>query len=83
MRDILLQKSEQTTATNCEDVMGKHGCGNVNDNGERLVLISLNNNCVIGGTIFPNKNIRNIIFALFLPFPLYKSIKTHSVKIEF
>ena len=36
--------------------MGKHGCGTVNDNGERLVDIC-EMNCVIGGTIFPLKEI--------------------------
>lgn len=28
--------------------MGKHGCGNIEDNGERLVDLCLNNNCVVG-----------------------------------
>ena len=32
--------------SNCEDVMGKHDCDNINDNGERLVDFYLNNNCV-------------------------------------
>ena len=40
-----------------ERVMSKHGCGTRNDNGERLVDFCLNNNCTIGGTIFPHKNI--------------------------
>ena len=49
-----------TDNSNCEDVMGKHGCGNINDNGEWLVEFCLNNNCVIGGTIFPHKNIHKL-----------------------
>ena len=43
--------------SNCEDVMRKHGCGIMNNKGERLVEFCLNNNRVIGGTIFPHKNI--------------------------
>ena len=38
--------------SNCERAMGKRGFGVMNDNGERLVDFCLNNNCVIGGTIF-------------------------------
>ena len=41
---------------NCDRAMGKHGCGEINDNGERLVDFYLNNN-VIGATIVPHKNI--------------------------
>ena len=37
--------------------MGKHGCGTINDNGERLVDICEMNNCVIGAPIFPHKEI--------------------------
>ena len=40
--------------------MGKHGCSVINDNGERLVDFCLNNGCVIGGTIFPHKNIHKL-----------------------
>ena len=43
--------------SNSERAMGKHGCGMINDNGERLVNFCLNNNCIVGGTIFPRKNI--------------------------
>ena len=45
--------------SNCEEVMGKHGCGCIDDNGERRVdfCLIMNNNFVVGGTIFPHKNI--------------------------
>ena len=46
--------------TGCERVMGKHGPGARNDNGERLVDFYLNNNCTIGGTIFPHKIIHKL-----------------------
>lgn len=43
--------------TDVEHVMGRHGCGVRNENGERLVELCTNNKLVIGGTIFPHKNI--------------------------
>ena len=46
--------------SNCEAAVGKHGCGSINDNGERLVDFCLNNNCIIGGTIFPHKIIHKL-----------------------
>ena len=46
--------------TGRERAMGKHGCGVINENGERLVDFCLNNNCVIGGTIFPHKTIHKL-----------------------
>ncbi len=43
--------------TGVEGVMGKHGLGSRNDNGQRFVDLCANNNLVIGGTIFPHKRI--------------------------
>jgi hypothetical protein len=41
--------------TNLENVIGKHGCGSRNENGEKLIDVYLTNRCVIGGTVFPHK----------------------------
>ena len=46
--------------SNCERAMGKHGCGVMNDNGERLVDYCLNNYYVIGGTIFAHRDIHKL-----------------------
>ena len=46
--------------SNCERAMGKHGCGVMNDNGERLVDYCLNNNYVIGGTILAHRDIHKL-----------------------
>ena len=39
----------------CEDIVGKHGIGTINDNGDRLVSFAAFNNLVITGTIFPHR----------------------------
>ena len=46
--------------TEFEKSMGKHGCGTRNDNEERLIDFCLNNNQVIGGTLFPHKDIHKL-----------------------
>ena len=43
--------------TGREGIMGKHGLGNINDNGERFSEFCTNNSLVIGGTIFPHKTV--------------------------
>ena len=40
-----------------ELVMGRHGLGSINENGERFAAACADNNLVIGGSIFPHKDI--------------------------
>jgi hypothetical protein len=46
--------------TGIERGIGKYGCGTINDNGERLVDLCGTNNLVIGGTIFPHREIHKL-----------------------
>ena len=50
---------------NFENSMGNHGCVTMNENGEMLANFSSYNNLVIGGTMFPHKDI-HICFVCFL-----------------
>ena len=43
-----------------EPYMGKHGLGNMNDNGELLVNFCADNKLVIGGSIFPHKTVHKV-----------------------
>lgn len=43
--------------TGLEEVMGKHGLGEMNENGERFTNLCASNNLIIGGSIFPHKRI--------------------------
>ena len=46
--------------TDCDRTMGRHGCVVVNDNGERPIDFCLEKNRVIGGTIFPHRDIHKL-----------------------
>ncbi|VDP46372.1 unnamed protein product [Schistosoma margrebowiei] len=46
-----------TNNTGYEDIMGRHGLGERNENGERFANLCAFNKLVIGGTIFPHKRI--------------------------
>ena len=46
-----------------ERYMGKHGMGDLNDNGERLIGICEQNELTIGGTLFPHKNIHKVTWT--------------------
>ena len=43
--------------TGYEEVMGRQGLGEMNDNGERLTDLCALNNLVIGGSVFPHRRI--------------------------
>ncbi|VDP54835.1 unnamed protein product [Schistosoma margrebowiei] len=46
-----------TDNTGYEDIMGRHGLGERNENGERFANLCAFNKLVIGGTLFPHKRI--------------------------
>ena len=43
--------------------MGRHGCGVQNENGERLIDFCTLNNLVIGGTLFPHRDIHKVTWC--------------------
>ena len=48
--------------TDREEFMGKHGVGNMNENGEMFCDFCATNDLVIGGTIFPHKTIHKLMW---------------------
>ena len=40
-----------------ERIMGQHGLGEMNENGERFAELCANNNLVIGGSVFPHRRV--------------------------
>uniref|UniRef100_A0A8C7WPA4 Endonuclease/exonuclease/phosphatase domain-containing protein n=1 Tax=Oryzias sinensis TaxID=183150 RepID=A0A8C7WPA4_9TELE len=46
--------------SNNERAMGKHGCGTMNENGERLIDFCNTNNLVVGGTLLPHRDIHQL-----------------------
>ena len=50
-----MQRLDRTTKD--ENVMGTHGLGVINDNGERFVNACAAKNIVVGGSVFPQKRI--------------------------
>ncbi|VDO77983.1 unnamed protein product [Schistosoma margrebowiei] len=49
--------------TGYEDIMGRHGLREKNENGERFANLGVFNKLVIGGTIFPHKRIHKTIWT--------------------
>ena len=47
-----------------ENVMGKHGLSNMIENGELFADLCSKNDLVIGGTLFPHKNIHKATWLL-------------------
>ena len=46
-----------------EKVMGQHGLGRMNENGERLAMFCGNNDFVIGGSLFKHSDIHKITWT--------------------
>jgi Reverse transcriptase (RNA-dependent DNA polymerase)/Domain of unknown function (DUF6451) len=46
-----------------ENIMGNHGIGNRNNNGERFAELCMDRNLMIGGTMFPHKNIHKVTWV--------------------
>ncbi|XP_025078691.1 craniofacial development protein 2-like [Pomacea canaliculata] len=49
--------------THVERTMGRHGCGCMNENGERLVELCTMYNLVIGGTLFPHRTVHKLTWC--------------------
>ncbi|VDP19346.1 unnamed protein product [Schistosoma margrebowiei] len=61
MRD--LNAKVEIDNTEYEDIMGRHGLRERNENGERFANLCAFNKLVIGGIIFPHKRIRKITWT--------------------
>lgn len=46
-----------------ERVMGRHGCGSMNENGEYFTEFCRNNSLVIGGTLFQHQEIYKLTWV--------------------
>jgi endonuclease/exonuclease/phosphatase family metal-dependent hydrolase len=46
-----------------EHIMGKHGIGEINENGQKIVDFCADNDLVIGGTIFPHERIHKVMWV--------------------
>ena len=46
-----------------EEVMGRHGDGEMNENGEKFANLCATNSLVIGGTLFPHKRIHKVTWV--------------------
>ena len=63
--EILLLHGDLNASVGCnkknrERVMGKHGVGDLTNNGERVTNLCEENNLIIGGTIFSHRNIHKL-----------------------
>ena len=68
MQDLIIIMGDlnaKVGADNSESdrVMGRHRSGIINENGERLVEFCTTNNLVIGGTLFPHREIHKITWC--------------------
>ena len=58
-----INEKVRTDNTDREKAMDMYGCGTINNNGERLVNFCLNSSYVIGGTIFPHRDIHKLTWT--------------------
>ena len=68
MEDIIIIMGDLNAKVGADNsgidrVMGRHGSGIINENGERLVEFCTTNNLVIGGTLFPHREIHKITWC--------------------